>query len=819
MFRSFEQSKNVISVPFIKHWFKFFGTVEADLDFLQCCQQNNLIPKFLNFKVASSSLCFSRTYKQCQRPLLKEEIKEKGSIISKQKKEFTALKKLIKKKLSIIDFAHICCLFLVGNDKKITKVKEAHCKKLKNLGLVSPVRSHNPDKIIINHSLYQLSDIEKTVLAKGLNFALPPKMLNYADYLTQYKLLFRDIKELSVGDSILERVKVDMKKICLSSFENFKFKDELNITPDELKALKDLSSHKDIIIQKADKGNTVVILNNRDYMERMTEVLSDIDKLKKLNVKTGKELNLVLKHEEKLVSFLKGIKKSIGEDLYKSLYPQGSQPGIMYGSSKIHKPLVNGFPKLRPILSALNTGTYKWAKCFVPLLRHLTSNEFTLKDSFEFAKIICEQDAGLFMVSLDVNSLFTNVPLEETIYISVNELFKSNISIHGLNKKQITKMLSLTTKESIILFDMTFYTQGDGAAMGAPLGPLLANAFLCHHETKWLNDRPKKFKPVFYKRYVGDIFVLFKRPEHVNPFADYMNSKCKNINFSFETEKDGQMPFLDVNVFCENGKSVTNVYRKETFTGVYTNFSSSILLEHKFGLVYTLLNCCFCLISDMSNFHFEIEKLKEILLSNGYSNNFIDKCISKFMNKLYIKNSVMLTVPKKQLYLVLTFMGNMSALVKSGLARSLHKRLAFCTVKIVFKTSNRLKNYFSFKDFILEPLRSCQIYNFTCRSCNASYIGKTFRHLKVRVSEHQGVSSLTVKHLKGILSTSVRDHMLDCNHVVAWDDFKVLGKESNHWLREIKESLFIKRDRLSLNKNIYSQELFLFQFYDVHYRF
>ena len=192
---------------------------EADLDFLQSCQQNNLIPKFLNFKVASSSLRFSRTYKQCQRQLLKQEIKEKISTISKQKKEFTALKKLIKNKLSIIDFAHICCLFLVGNDKKITKVKETHCKKLKNLGLASPIRSHNPDKIIINHSSYHLSDIEKTVLAKGLNFALPPKMLNYADYLTPYKLLFKDKKELSVDDNILERVKIDLKKICFCSFE------------------------------------------------------------------------------------------------------------------------------------------------------------------------------------------------------------------------------------------------------------------------------------------------------------------------------------------------------------------------------------------------------------------------------------------------------------------------------------------------------------------------------------------------------------------------------------------------------------------------
>ena len=160
-----------------------------------------------------------------------------------------------------------------------------------------------------------MSDIEKTVLDKGLNFALPPGKLNYAYYVTPYEFLFRDIKELPVDDSILERTKIHMQKIYLSSFENFKFKDELNITSDELKALNDLASRKDIIIQKVDKGNSVVILNKSDYIKRMTEMLSDIDKFKKLNIKPGKELNLLLKHEYKLVSFLKGIKKYIGEDL------------------------------------------------------------------------------------------------------------------------------------------------------------------------------------------------------------------------------------------------------------------------------------------------------------------------------------------------------------------------------------------------------------------------------------------------------------------------------------------------------------------------
>ena len=94
-----------------------------------------------------------------------------------------------------------------------------------------------------------------------------------------------------------------MKKIYFSSFENFKFKVELNITVGELKALKDLSSRKDNIVQKADKDNSVIILNITLFIKWMTETLLDMNELKKLNVKSGKELNLLLKYENKLVFF------------------------------------------------------------------------------------------------------------------------------------------------------------------------------------------------------------------------------------------------------------------------------------------------------------------------------------------------------------------------------------------------------------------------------------------------------------------------------------------------------------------------------------
>ena len=92
----------------------------------------------------------------------------------------------------------------------------------------------------------------------------------------------------------------------------------------------------------------------------------------------------------------------------------------------------------------------------------------------------------------------------------------------------------------------------------------------------------------------------------------------------------------------------------------------------------------------------------------------------------------------------------------------------------------------------------------------ASYNGKSCRHMKVRVSEHQGVSPRTGKRVKGTLSTLVKDHMLNCYHTVAWEDFSIICRESNHYLLETKESLFIKRDNSSINRNKYSQELFLF---------
>ena len=161
--------------------------------------------------------------------------------------------------------------------------------------------------------------------------------------------------------------------------------------------------------------------------------------------------------------------------------------------------------------------------------------------------------------------------------------------------------------------------------MGSPLVPSLANAFLSYHEKNWLYNCPQGFKPVFYGRYVDVIFILFKSNDHLKYFQDFLNFCHINVSFSMKTEKENKLYFLDVEVIREEGKFKTTIYRKPTFSGVYSNFESFLPSVCKFGMVYTLLHRCFWICSNWTQFHTELMFLKGIFQKNRYPKNFIDK--------------------------------------------------------------------------------------------------------------------------------------------------------------------------------------------------
>ena len=114
---------------------------------------------------------------------------------------------------------------------------------------------------------------------------------------------------------------------------------------------------------------------------------------------------------------------------------------------------------------------------------------------------------------------------------------------------------------------------------------------------------------------------------------------------------------------------------------------------------------------------------------------------------MFIKRLQIPTAPKREL-IILLYLGKMSQIVRTRLTKTMNKHVKFCKLRVIFQTNNRLKSYFRFKDSVPETLRSNLISKFSCGNCTASYIDKTYRHFKVRVSQHQGVSPRTGKPVK-----------------------------------------------------------------------
>ena len=158
-----------------------------DLDFLISCKKNSVFPKLLQFKVSNKQLRASKAYIFCQKRLLNQEINNKQKAVKSIQQKVIEVKNSLNCKMSYMDYVHVCNTFLVSNNKNICKVKETQDKKLCNLLLRNMGNNSDTcqdlDKVIFNFSSYNLSDHEKTVLRKGLSFVIPPKTIEYSEFL------------------------------------------------------------------------------------------------------------------------------------------------------------------------------------------------------------------------------------------------------------------------------------------------------------------------------------------------------------------------------------------------------------------------------------------------------------------------------------------------------------------------------------------------------------------------------------------------------------------------------------------------------------
>ena len=165
---------------------------------------------------------------------------------------------------------------------------------------------------------------------------------------------------------------------------------------------------------------------------------------------------------------------------------------------------------------------------------------------------------------------------------------------------------------------------------------------------------------------------------------------------------------------------------------------------------------------------------------------------------------------------MLPFMGTTLLRVRSSLSRSFRNISTFCNVKFIFKTTNRISSFFTYKDRFLQSLLSGVIYHYTCARCKLSYVGCTNRYWEKRLDEHTHISALTGKPLSGQQVFTPKQHQRTCKGKcsgfsdVSRDDFKIIGREKDRYLLQVKERIFINYLNTELNGNETSVPIYLY---------
>ena len=158
-----------------------------------------------------------------------------------------------------------------------------------------------------------------------------------------------------------------------------------------------------------------------------------------------------MKREASLQRFLCKLKQKnvFDEDDFDKLYPSGSAPARIYGTPKMHTFSSSDlFPKLCPIVSSIGTFNYSLARFLCDLLSPLVPNNYSCKDTFSFVSQI--KNANLskkILISYDVTSLFTNIPLQETIDIVINLIFNHNPNLN-ITRKELKKLFLFATSQT-----------------------------------------------------------------------------------------------------------------------------------------------------------------------------------------------------------------------------------------------------------------------------------------------------------------------------------------------------------------------------------
>ena len=202
--------------------------------------------------------------------------------------------------------------------------------------------------------------------------------------------------------------------------------------------------------------------------------------------------------------------------------------------------------------------------------------------------------------------------------------------------------------------------------------------------------------------------------------------------------------------------SLPIMYRKTTFTGLYTKWDSFTPRKYKINLIRTLTYRCLRICSSSSLLQSALFDLKKTLLQNGYPRGVLCYNINHVLNRQKNKSAeAIATVPKKDIFLVLPFLGSQSEVLARRVKSCVSKFYGFDNLRIIFNNTCRIKSFFPYKDRINRSQRSKVVYRANCWDCDSFYVGKTKRRLHDRKTEHFRLSHKVVTLLPWLTMSSL----------------------------------------------------------------
>ena len=627
------------------------------------------------------------------------------------------------------------------------------------------------------------------------------KKFNIVEQKSEVEKLYQQINnkrnELIIEDE--EKLKCDLKRFGL---QNQKSIPSNVINKTQLEKIKQLRNNKNITIRKADKSNTYVIMNAEDYTSKLNNLVHN-EKFEETN------LDLIDNIKKEANTLIQDINKSANKIIFKPLI--GSfKPGYIYGAPKIHKNIND--PPLRPIVSTIPTPTYEISKTLNNIIISYMPNTYSIGSSKEFIAILSGYDNKIpfnnIMASLDVESLYTNVPLEEAINVALTYVYENEkMPPPDISKENLKKLLFLCTSGCPFQTpDKKCFIQKNGVMMGCVLGPTLANFYMGHLENLILNSilkQQNKEQPFIYCRYIDDIFLT------INSEADLINLKnlfeeYSVLKFTYEIENHNKIKFLDCEITKNYTALETKVYVKETFDGNYLNYNSICPIRYKTGIIKTLLHRAKLISSNWSNFHVEITRLKQTLVNNNYPLFLIDKEINNFLKTNFEKN-ISNSIEKNKINLF--FKNQMTdnyqqreKQIKNILYKNLKSKNEETKISLMIYYKN-----LKLKDISLTPKQVATpfedqanvVYQYQCphngcKTIESFYIGYTTNTLKTRMTQHFTSGAIRKHH--------ELDHGFRPTKESILKNTKIIDRAPCREDLMLKEALYIKQIKPIINK-------------------